>query len=250
MKKKVPLKVTRRNLIWMLGWAAVVSAHPTAVFHQLKIPVASKVTSAVSTLLSNIKIYSTFDPVEWDMFFNDSARQELLSSKEVFFEIFWKDSQLLQLLNLDKSTVSPTNINAWTNILHHSIMTLVFDLPQNNTWGEHILEVTLWPSDFWVSNGDSFEWYWYLKSGNKTYNISRVQWDTLTSLKWTLEEIIEGISNRAVNSETWKPYTQEVQDKQLPILQTEFSELMDQILSWKIEITDEVKQKVWVLLSS
>lgn len=77
--------------------------------------------------------------------------------------------------------------------------------------------------------------------------------DALDLLKKGPSVVIRELTDEAL-IEKWKKRIQEIKDKrqgdkQIPILKTEFSELMGKILSWKIEITDEVKHRVWYLIS-
>jgi len=81
------------------------------------------------------------------------------------------------------------------------------------------------------------------------------------SMKWMKDEIIWKLNTysidelrekvKIIKKETRQKTREKIQqNKQLPFLQSEFSVLMNQILAWEIEITDEVRQRVWVLLSS
>ena len=143
-------------------------------------------------------------------------------------------------------------------------MVLGFKIPWKNDDEEFYLEINICPCEDWVNEPlniwDNWVTLWRIDKKlwriSDEYEISLIDDnDVFEVLRKPLKDLLpvfkENSWHRNHEAEREKQKQEkEKEDSQLPVIQTEFSELMDKILLWKIEITDKVKNTVLDLISS
>lgn len=188
-------------------------------------------------------------------------------------KLLWVDTQLLQFFNPKESSLSPDVSSYEANLLDGDVngeydlldMCLVFQIPWKNDEEEYSLEVNISPTEV-----DSQEQLCIWDMGVKLSRVDHEKgvisdeyelelqedMDIFKLLRKPIQELVPDFIKNSWHKRFESTTREDIEENktknhyQLPCIQTKFSKLMNQILSWEIEITDEVKEKAYKLLSS
>jgi len=187
-------------------------------------------------------------------------------------KLLWSNSELLDFFDSEGSYLQPevssyeANRDAWNIDWEFDFLDMVlnFRIPWASNEEEYYLEINICPCEDWVNEPLNIWDAWVIlwRIDNKTwrltdeYEISLMDDEEIFKvLQKPIRDLIPDFKRNSWHKnhedERMKQEKKETKENsQLPVQISEFSDLMNQILAWEIEITDEVKQKVWVLLSS
>lgn len=222
--------VTRRDFIRMLLSAVWTSGIPP-LDKQIPTPWAdSSVITWIQPRELSVLSRGLLEGNEWISEAMNDAMEELIQDDTVldFFDRLPK-----WIINTIESgnckySLAPRIIPKISGDKHYHITSDMLDLN---------LEHALWGSgaDLVVLRKISFN------KGTVTIVVRGKSW--VVSITETPDSIIKLLNSNVSDIQ------REIRTLQLPVVTSEFQELMDKILSWKIEITDEVRRRVGCVIS-